>query len=96
MAPINETDTVLKSAPPVLRSSLDSESEIMKAKPRMLRANSAYGPEPPWSRPKTGKRISFADENGQELHHVKYSNDTHYTRNADGFVGGKGGCCTIS
>ena len=63
----------------------------------MIRKTSAYGNEAPWSRAKTGKKLHFADEKGCLLHHVTYSDKTHYSRvSVDEAATGRGGCCIIS
>lgn len=65
----------------------------------MMRRTTAYGNQPPWARPKTGRRLTFADETGESLYEVTYSEQTHYSRDADPSAeetAGKGGCCIVS
>lgn len=70
----------------------------------ILKGQSAYhGDEAPWSsaasnpnRPKTGRRLSFADETGGALSEINYSAKTHYSKNGGGStLSPAAGCCTI-
>ena len=63
----------------------------------MIRRHSAYGNQPPWSRPKTGRRLTFADEEGEALYEVTYENNTHYSRDTSTKIrASNSGCCVIS
>ena len=62
----------------------------------MIRRHSAYGNQPPWSRPKTGKRLTFADEDGDALYQVTYAQNTHYSRESGAIVSPSvRGCCVL-
>lgn len=79
---------------------MDKYSE--NEKPRLIRMNTAYQNEPPWSRPRTGHQITFADATGDPLYQVTYLDNTFYNRlpeNDDTPLGEcvtPTGCCVIS
>lgn len=52
---------------------------------------------PPWTQAKTGRRLTFADESGEVLAEINYSNRTHYSKQPapGGAAGTPRGCCVI-
>ena len=51
----------------------------------------------PWTKPRVGRRLTFADETGSPLAEISYSNRTHYSKQgAAGSLNSAGrGCCVI-
>jgi hypothetical protein len=62
-----------------------------------LKSTSAYNNEGPHTKQKTGRKLTFADENGGDLVEINYSSRTHYsktTATSASIVVGKD-CCII-
>lgn len=52
---------------------------------------------PPWNRAKTGRQLTFADETGEALAEINYSNRTHYSKQPPpgAAAGPARACCVI-
>ncbi|CAM9810702.1 unnamed protein product [Laminaria digitata] len=86
---LTRSTTVLQNMPPaslLRQSSKYLHEDLPLAKRRQKQR----------ARSERHKRISFADEHGDDLHHTNYKQDLYYSKDGLPAPGKQGGCCTIS